>query len=61
MTIPSKTCVVVRPPSRDACGAVAPLRVRWSDGDVSSACQDCALYLQQLAQSNSTVVKVERA
>ncbi len=42
-------CTTIRPPANAACGAPATHEVRWPDGQVSPACEDCAVYLQQLA------------
>ncbi len=55
-------CVVVRPPSQDACGAPALYLVRWAgDGEkATGACLDCAVYLRQLAGEYHTSLTIER-
>lgn len=56
----SPTCRAVTPPHTDACGKPATHVVAFGDGDKVHACGPCALYLEQLAESHSTKVRVER-
>lgn len=53
-------CIVIRPPATAACGGDAHFRVLWPDGDVSPTCEECALYLSQVAQGHGTMLKIER-
>ncbi len=54
-----KTCRVVTPPSKDACGAPAPYEITFSDGDRVDACQTCALNLQELAKDHHTKLAIK--
>ena len=51
-------CRVISPLTRERCAEPATVAIEFSDGDRTPACHDCALYLQELARSHSTVVKV---
>lgn len=56
---PEATCRVIVPPSTDVCGKPARSRVVFLDGDKTPACNGCAMYLQQVAASHGTSVRVE--
>jgi hypothetical protein len=58
-TADAVTCRVIMPPSTDVCGKRALNRVVFSDGDKTPACNGCAMYLQQVAASHGTSVRVE--
>jgi len=53
-------CIIIKPPATDVCGAEATHWVRFTDGDRAPACQVCAIYMTQIAQSNGTNVAVEK-
>jgi hypothetical protein len=55
-----KTCRVIVPPKGEACGKPATHVVTFLDGDTAEACQECAIGLQQSAQSVGASLKVER-
>ena len=50
-------CEAAVPPDGQRCVAEATTILCWPDGDRSSACADCALRLQQLAESHRTVLR----
>jgi len=53
------SCRVTVPPDGEACGAPVQHVIVWSDGDRTPACLDCALRMQQLAESHRTILRVE--
>jgi len=53
-------CKAVPPPSSEACGKPVTHLVTFSDGDTARVCGSCAMYLDQVAQSHGTKIKVER-
>lgn len=52
-----RKCHVVIPPATDACLKTATHVIEFGDGDKVHVCQSCALYLNELARSHSTVIK----
>jgi hypothetical protein len=60
VTVTSMTCRAIVPPNTDACGKPATHLVLFGDGDRVHACGPCALYLEQLAESHMTKVRIER-
>ena len=42
-------CFAVRPPKRESCGEPATHLITFSDGDMVTVCETCALYLQEVA------------
>jgi hypothetical protein len=53
-------CQAVVPPTPEACGKPATHIVHFQDGDKIRTCQNCALYLGQLAGTHGTNIKTER-
>lgn len=57
------TCRVVVPPDGKECGAAATHRIVWPSRDgwdkPTSACKDCVVRMQQLAESHRTVIHIE--
>lgn len=53
------SCRVVVLPDGQACGAIATLKIVWSDGDVTLACVDCADRMATLAQSHKTTITIK--
>jgi hypothetical protein len=52
-----KRCHVMIPPSKDACLKTATHVVEFGDGDKVHVCPSCAVYLNELARTHSTVIK----
>jgi hypothetical protein len=53
------SCQVIRPPAKEACGEPASRLVTFCDDQKVSACVECALYLEQVAASHGTQIRVE--
>jgi hypothetical protein len=52
-------CRVIRPPTGGVCGRLATCKITFKDGEVALACSGCALFMEQLASTYGTIVRVE--
>ena len=53
-------CIVVRPPKREACGEPATFVLTFRDQVKALACQDCAIYLGEMAKAYGAPIQVVR-
>jgi hypothetical protein len=53
-------CRVIRPDAEGGiCGRPASCKITFSDGETALSCSGCALYIEQLASTYGTIVRVE--
>jgi hypothetical protein len=53
------SCRITVLPEGNACGALADQRILWHDGEVTPACENCAMRMTQFAESHKTILRVE--
>lgn len=55
-------CIVVQPPSKDACGKPAEYKVTFpgENNGTAAACEGCAVFLRDTAKGFGTSVRIER-